>query len=141
LTLTQSLSPGSPTACLDDTARHAAWGPDLCNVAAARHFVRASLLAWGAGDLSDAAVLVTSELVGNAVVHTATRVDVALQRLPDGLLLRVHDCSEDLPSRRAAGADAVDGRGLALLDGLCAGWGVVLDGEGGKAVWALLADG
>lgn len=43
------------------------------SVAAARAFVRDTLQGWGFGDVVDDAVVLTSELVTNAVVHAGDR--------------------------------------------------------------------
>ena len=65
----------------------AAYQPEPKAAAAARRFVRDTLQAWvvtGAADgygLVDDAVLLTSELVTNAVVHAGTPVHVVAQRL------------------------------------------------------------
>ncbi|HET6873641.1 MAG TPA: hypothetical protein VFH70_02620, partial [Acidimicrobiales bacterium] len=48
-------------------------------VVAARRFVRERLMAWEAGEHIDAASLVASELVTNAVLHARTSVTVRLQ--------------------------------------------------------------
>ena len=53
----------------------AAYPADRTSVARARRFVRETLIGWGAGDATDDAVLLTSELATNAVVHARTDAD------------------------------------------------------------------
>ena len=115
------------------------WPPVPSNVAAARRFVAAALTTWRQPEaLVDAVVLVTSEMATNAVLHAGSDFEVSVQRLPDGLLLRVNDHSPRPPVQRSCSATSTTGRGTYLLDALCRGWGAVDDGLGGKAVWALL---
>lgn len=115
------------------------WPPDPINVGAARRFVAAALATWRQPEaLVDAVVLVTSEMATNAVLHAGSGFEVSVQRLPDGLLLRVNDASPGLPVQRKHSDLSTTGRGTCLLDGLCRAWGAVGDGRGGKAVWALL---
>ncbi len=63
------------------TARAAAtFEPVGRSVATARAFVRDTLQGWGYGDIVDDAVVLTSELVTNAVVHAGTAADVLCLR-------------------------------------------------------------
>ncbi|MCZ9342433.1 PAS domain S-box protein, partial [Streptomyces sp. TRM76130] len=63
------------------TARAAAsFEPVGRSVASARAFVRDTLQGWGHCDIVDDAVVLTSELVTNAVVHAGTAADVACLR-------------------------------------------------------------
>ena len=69
----------------------AAYQPEPTAAAAARRFVRDTLQSWLVSDaaadghgLVDDAVLLTSELVTNAVVHAGTAVEVTC-RLQDGV--------------------------------------------------------
>ncbi len=87
------------------------------------------------------AMAVAAELVGNAVRHATPLpggvVRVAWQLLVDGgLLIRVTDGgSAKSPEIRPPSADAVDGRGLAIVEALSARWGVERD-TFGQCVWA-----
>lgn len=129
--------PEPPTGGVDTVA--CSWAPVPTNVGAARRFVAAALTTWRQPELLvEAVVLVTSELATNAVLHASSGFEVSVQRLPDGLLLRVNDHSPGLPVQRRHSTTSTTGRGMALLDVLCRGWGAVDDGMGGKAVWALL---
>lgn len=113
------------------------FAPEGQSVAQARRFVRRALEDWGAEDLTDEAVLATSELVTNAVVHAGTPVRVALELDVQGLRLEV----EDLHPRRALplgvegpSDDAEHGRGLFIAAALAGAWGVDYS-AGAKRVW------
>lgn len=82
-------------------------------------------------------VLVISELVGNAVVHSGvkTDLDVAWDVEGDTVIVRVKDDSDVCPTPRDAAADATSGRGLAIVAALSAEWGVQRASRG-KLVWA-----
>ena len=70
-----------------DLAASAAYEPEPAAAAAARRFVRETLRSWQLADRSsrlvDDAVLLTSELVTNAIVHAGTPLQVSC-RLEDG---------------------------------------------------------
>ena len=71
------------------TARAAAtFEPVGRSVATARGFVRDTLQGWGLADIVDDAVVLTSELVTNAVVHAGTAAEVLCLRDEDGVRLR-----------------------------------------------------
>jgi anti-anti-sigma regulatory factor len=86
--------------------------------------------------LLDRAVLVASELVTNAVLHTGTRVRLRVEVRDGCLWVRVRDgiphlMAVDRPLNFTEG-----GRGLVLVDALSSAWGSHQDAEGGKVVWA-----
>ncbi len=116
--------------------------PDLASVQRARRFVCERLRAWGVDELSDAAQLVTSELVTNAVTHTGTPTRLVLSHEPATGAVRVcvSDGSTRHPAVRDAGTEALGGRGLAIVEALAESWGVADRGDG-KVVWARLLDG
>jgi len=127
----------------------AAFQPEPKAAAAARRFVRETLQAWavtGATDehgLVDDAVLLTSELVTNAVVHAGTPVQVTC-RLADGAVeIVVSDghpgrLVPEAPEREAVPSERTGGRGLLLPAALASAWGVAY-GRASKAVWFRLA--
>jgi anti-sigma regulatory factor (Ser/Thr protein kinase) len=100
---------------------------------AARQVVAAQCSSWDS-DVVDTALLLTSELVTNAVIHGGS--DVQLEVRIDGALLRVDvgDDSARLPRQRSADHNALDGRGLQIVDLLATRWGVY-DEPLGKTVW------
>ncbi|WP_369070408.1 SpoIIE family protein phosphatase [Kineococcus terrestris] len=114
---------------------------DLRAVAEARRFLLRTLRSWGVDeDVTAGAELVVSELVTNAVTHTGSPPHLHLSHLGDTGHLRVavSDGSTRHPAARAAGPDALGGRGLAIVEALAERWGVSDQGEG-KVVWARLA--
>ncbi len=88
----------------------------------------------GADGASEVCVLLTSELVTNAVLYA--RSPIVLRVAVDASLVRVsvHDDSLTPPTPRSAAANDTSGRGLALVDVLASTWGVDLNGQG-KEVW------
>jgi hypothetical protein len=117
------------------------WPPHPTSAGAARRFLTTTLRGWGLEAVVDDGALVITELVTNAVRHAGTAVSVTLSRLPDGVLVRVNDSSSAQPVREVGThVSATGGRGLSMVGSLATGWGVVPDGRGGKAVWAVLSD-
>ena len=90
------------------------------------------------GSIDDVA-LVASELVGNAVRHTAipagSDLDVHWDIGTDDVLVSVADPSERMPVQRRPAPDAPNGRGLTIVAALCSEWGADLTPTG-KRVWA-----
>lgn len=129
--------------------------PRLSAVAAARTEVEAAICAWCVPVDPDVAILLTSELVTNAVTHAtvsprlnrraarrgfaAEAVLLVIAADEAGLRVDVHDGSGDLPvlSDCPAEADAETGRGLLLVTSLSAEWGFYRT-PGGKAVYFTL---
>ncbi|MET8636472.1 SpoIIE family protein phosphatase [Streptomyces sp. NPDC004096] len=113
------------------TARAAAtFEPVGRSVATARSFVRDTLQGWGFADIVDDAVVLTSELVTNAVVHAGTAADVLCLRSDDGVRIEVADRypEREVPLQSAAvnmgHPDREGGRGLQLCAALAGRWGV-----------------
>ncbi|GAB2615619.1 SpoIIE family protein phosphatase [Streptomyces capparidis] len=113
------------------TARAAAsFEPVGRSVAAARAFVRDTLQGWGYTDVVDDAVVLTSELVTNAVVHAGTVAEVRCLRYETAVRIEVADRypERELPVqeavRRGGNPDREGGRGLLLCAALAGRWGV-----------------
>ncbi|MFJ3337764.1 SpoIIE family protein phosphatase [Streptomyces sp. NPDC086766] len=126
------------------TARAAAsFEPVGRSVATARSFVRDTLQGWGFGDIVDDAVVLTSELVTNAVVHAGTAADVLCLRSDAGVRIEVADRypEREIPLQGAAinmgSPDREGGRGLQLCAALAGRWGVEYTPTH-KNVWFLL---
>ena len=114
---------------------------DLHSAARARALVRTTLTAWGLDVLHDAASLVVSELVTNAVVHARSGPLLVLSVRGDVLRISVRDDDGGTPPRPlAVDDDASHGRGLALVDAVGRRWGVEQLPDGGKSVWCELAE-
>ncbi|MEU5087324.1 ATP-binding protein [Streptomyces sp. NPDC021356] len=119
--------------------------PDPAEVGRARKWARSRLARSGiAADesLAETLVLLVSELVTNAVVHTGCPAVLRLS-LPGAAVgaatvrLEVADASTCAPLPRRAGDEATNGRGLALVDGLADRWGWSAEGAG-KRIWCEL---
>ncbi|MDT0429478.1 SpoIIE family protein phosphatase [Streptomyces salyersiae] len=113
------------------TARAAAtFDPVGRSVATARAFVRDTLQGWGYTDVVDDAVVLTSELVTNAVVHAGTAADVLCLRTEDGVRVEVSDHypEREIPLQSSGldfgSPDREGGRGLLLCAALATRWGV-----------------
>ncbi|MEV5934878.1 SpoIIE family protein phosphatase [Streptomyces sp. NPDC052079] len=113
------------------TARAAAsFEPLGRSVAGARSFVRDTLQGWGFGDIVDDAVVLTSELVTNAVVHAGTAADLLCLRSDDGVRIEVSDRypEREIPLQGSpvdmGSPDREGGRGLQLCAALAGHWGV-----------------
>lgn len=104
-------------------------------VVAARRFVRDRLTAWEARRHVDAATLVASELVTNAVLHARTAVTLRLQLQGEAIRIEVFDENPRLPVLAPCPPEATSGRGLALVTTLATAWGIENRGDG-KVVWA-----
>ncbi|MEE1740522.1 ATP-binding protein [Streptomyces sp. BE147] len=127
----------------------------------ARHRVQEAMRAWGEpADRVEAAALIVTELVANAVQHTSTRrIRCRLLRSADGVRICVWNRGRahipaptppgDLAGPPRGAADATDGsgpgaeiaalsedgRGLLLVDALAARWGTRA-ALAGRLVWA-----
>ncbi|MEW1551751.1 SpoIIE family protein phosphatase [Streptomyces tsukubensis] len=112
------------------TARAAAsFDPVGRSVATARAFVRDTLQGWGHSDIIDDAVVLTSELVTNAIVHAGTSADVLCLRTDEHVRIEVADRypEREIPlqgSHVLAPLDSENGRGLQLCSALASRWGV-----------------
>jgi anti-sigma regulatory factor (Ser/Thr protein kinase) len=114
---------------------------DLAAAAAARGVVADAIRTWRVPLDPDVAVLLTSELVSNAVKHgrpaAGAFVLLAVACETAGLRVEVHDGSPDPPvpgQRYEVGAEAETGRGLLLVTSLSADWGYYRTAAG-KAVY------
>ncbi len=113
------------------TARAAAsFEPVGRSVATARSFVRDTPPGLGFADIVDDAVVLTSELVTNAVVHAGTHAEVLCLRTEDGVRIEVSDRypEREVPLQQSAvsmgSPDREGGRGLQLCAALATRWGV-----------------
>jgi PAS domain S-box-containing protein len=108
---------------------------DVSGVRRARAFVRQHCQAADVrDDLSDTMVLLTSETVTNAFIHGRSEARLRLVIRPDAVRIEVGDDNSRHPQRIERQDDALDGRGLDILDLLATRWGVVND-IAGKVVW------
>ncbi|MER6981007.1 ATP-binding protein, partial [Streptomyces carpinensis] len=104
----------------------------------ARRFTRRTLRSWGVAADADTALLVVSELVTNALVHTGGQVRLDLTLVHDRLRIAVADTSPRTPVKPTSiGWEATGGRGIVLVEAVSATWGT-LPVSGGKQVWSEL---
>ena len=105
----------------------------------ARSQVLAAIRAWHVPVDPGVAVLLTSELVTNAIGHEAGQtVTLAITCTYGQLRVDVHDTSRSLPVLVEAPPDAETGRGLMLVATLSDSWGIYRT-PAGKAVYFTLA--
>jgi anti-sigma regulatory factor (Ser/Thr protein kinase) len=107
--------------------------------AEARRQVREAICAWEIPVDPDVAILLTSELVTNAIRHEVTGIVMLAITCSCGQLrVDVHDTSRCLPMLVDASADDEAGRGLMLVTTLSDEWGFYRT-PAGKAVYFTLA--
>ncbi|MEV5703718.1 ATP-binding protein [Actinoallomurus sp. NPDC052274] len=117
-------------------------------VSLARRLVAEVTLHWRLPDeLVESTVLITSELVTNAIKATEVFqqttgasdigcVKLRLRLNRPSLFTEVWDINPVLPTKRQANALDTNGRGLGIIECLCVNWSAVHCREGGKLVWA-----
>lgn len=133
LDLLERIGADTPNAAVIELA------PRLQSAQEARRFVHDRCEDWGCSEISDAATLIVSELVANAIVHAATPAGLRAQWSNGVLRLEVMDHAEGSPpDPKVAEPDDESGRGLFLVDALSTAWGVEST-DHGKVVWAEVA--
>ncbi|HET6634561.1 MAG TPA: SpoIIE family protein phosphatase [Streptomyces sp.] len=103
-----------------------------------REMVRAAAESWQAEDRADDVVLVTDELVSNALLHSGGGALVEVRMLGGAerrVRIEVTDRSSSHPQPREPTESSVSGRGLLLVERLADFWGVESRGAG-KCVWS-----
>ncbi|WP_228901402.1 ATP-binding protein [Streptomyces sp. DH1] len=122
--------------------------PDPSEVGRARRWARSRLAGSGIQadePIAETLVLLVSELITNAVVHTGRTAVLRLVLPPEvtgdaeGATVRIEvdDASDRAPVPRCVNSEATGGRGLALVDGLADRWGWSREGTG-KRIWCEL---
>ncbi|WP_434591056.1 ATP-binding protein [Streptomyces sp. A5-4] len=115
-------------------------GPDPAEVGRARRWARSRLVGSGIKadePLAETLILLISELVTNAVVHTGCPAVLRMLfgTADDGTVrVEVADSSARPPQQRHAEGGDCNGRGLELVDGLADRWGWQSEGAG-KRIW------
>jgi anti-sigma regulatory factor (Ser/Thr protein kinase) len=108
---------------------------DTTSPATARRFVRSVLTGWGCDHLSENALLITSELVTNAIVHARSPLRLRLRLADDVVRIEVADRGDGTPQPRVPDRERPGGRGLPIIEALSLAWGMVPTADG-KVVWA-----
>ncbi|MER7970207.1 MULTISPECIES: ATP-binding protein [unclassified Streptomyces] len=121
-------NPADAEVSLPSRPESAATARRLAQVVVLRH--------WGLGPkLAEDAVLLVSELVGNAVRHTGARVfGLRMKHRRGWIRVEVRDPSRGLPCLMPVAETDLSGRGLFLVDKLADRWGVDLLPRG-KTTW------
>ncbi len=89
----------------------------------------------------ESAVLATSEVVTNALLHGQGKIDVGIETGSSTVRVEVSDEGSRRPTSsdlvRALGVQDTEesGRGLLIVDAVTCSWGVVDRVDGGKSVW------
>ena len=86
-------------------------------------------------EVVEPALLLTSELVTNAVLYAAGTIDVDVDIDLRAVRVEVGDHSTEPPSPRDASPEEPSGRGLHLVEALARAWGVEQQRDDGKVVW------
>lgn len=112
--------------------------PHPRSAARARRWVREQFRLLGRDDLVDSAVLATSEVVTNAILHVRTEITVRVvgsSGSSSGERVCISDRSgEPLRAMRDRGEMWSSGRGLRILSAVTRRWGVDVE-HPGKCVW------
>jgi anti-sigma regulatory factor (Ser/Thr protein kinase) len=101
--------------------------------ARARRFVGEFLERYGIRRTRDDAMLLTSELVTNAISHAQTDAILTIDLTHEHLRVSVTDHGPGWPGH-AAGGDPTEGLGLHFVEQLATKWGAYRMGES-KTVW------
>jgi anti-sigma regulatory factor (Ser/Thr protein kinase) len=127
--------------CQGETKRmlRLALPPDLPTVRLARQATRDTLAAWHLSHLEEAAVLLVSELVTNAVRHARDTgaIGLELATMGTGLRMEVQDGDPHWRLKPSSPDDDESGFGFVLVDCLAGRWGIRRV-SAGKAVWVEL---
>lgn len=107
---------------------------DPMNVRVARRFVEDALDDNELTGLRDLASLLTSELVTNAMLHAATRVELEVRVAPGVLHVEVTDWGDGVPQVLPLDTTTTGGRGMGLVSSLANEWGTI-ERDDSKIVW------
>jgi len=121
------------------TAQHWVLPKEATSPTSARRYLVASC-AGLPRDMLQIVLLLTSELVTNAVKYGGERIVLTVRDDPDLFRVEVHDDGPRAPRVAAATSHAVGGRGLLLVESLAHEWGTAAaaPGKTGKVVWFTL---
>jgi anti-sigma regulatory factor (Ser/Thr protein kinase) len=108
------------------------------SVKAARDFALRVLGTWGLTGLRDEVRLVVSELVTNALRHSAgtSPIKLSFLRTRGRLTCAVADSCDRIPVHRQPDSTAQNGRGLHLVEAFSDSWSWAPLSSHGKVVWA-----
>lgn len=107
------------------------------SIAAVRRFVCGILAHWREPDLGADASLVSSELATNAILHARSPFRVSVDRSVGVICISVQDAAGGLAAQQDMPIEALNGRGMAIVEALSRRWGCD-NLPSGKVVWAEL---
>jgi anti-sigma regulatory factor (Ser/Thr protein kinase) len=139
LSCTQVLAAGHPIPrqAARET-RHIHLQPQPTAAGEARRFVRSTAKSLNPDQLDDVLVL-TSELVTNAVLHARTPFELGVTLTDDAVLVCVGDGIVTAPELQESGEGQENGRGIMLVRALADDWGILpSETRQGKVVWFLV---
>ena len=110
---------------------------DPASVRKARTFV-ADAFGQASEEQRDRAVLITSELATNAVIHAESAFTVTTTTTAEEIHVAVTDAGGAVPHLRQPKQSELHGRGLLITNSLADRWGVEIR-SGGTTVWFVLA--
>jgi CheY-like chemotaxis protein/anti-sigma regulatory factor (Ser/Thr protein kinase) len=108
---------------------------DMASVRRAREFVEVTLTRWQTGVDIDDALIVTSELVTNAITHARSSCELRLSVTAHALRIEAVDHGPGTPDLQIPSHKGDHGRGLHIIANLTTAWGIEII-SGGKIVWA-----
>ncbi|HVF03838.1 MAG TPA: ATP-binding protein [Frankiaceae bacterium] len=100
----------------------------------ARHFVFDHVCPHVGADVAETAMLLTSELVTNVIVHARTPMRLDVDVTDEAVRVAVVDDAARTPAIRRAHEARLTGRGMNLVETLASQWGVEPNPPG-KKVW------
>ena len=133
--------PGKPPVeLLKEATLQTVLSPNPHSVRQARRFVSECLGDAADAEASEVAVLLTSELVTNAIQHggphsPSASVRLSVQDLVGRFRVEVEDAGKDVPVLGDGAPTGVGGRGLLLVERLADRWGCERLAGGAKVVW------
>ena len=121
---------------MGETAHCHFTSPVLDSIREARNWVEASCRAWEPESTCDALLLVTSELMTNALVHGRGSVSLKMTYTDGHVRIEVSDEGNAPVALASFTPETTHGRGLHTVAGLSRDWGSTNHGGTGNTVWA-----
>ena len=109
------------------------FAPNLQAALSARQFVISTLTTWGY-QIDEAVMVMSSELIVNAVEHAKSNYEVRIVATSGHVRVAVRDWSVERPVVGNPSLDATSGRGLRMVSEYAPRWGVE-PADRGKSVW------
>ena len=120
------------------TVRRTPLPPEARSAGAARQLVAEACMDWDCGIQLEAATLIVSEMVTNALLHAGTMLELSVARCEHRLRLAVGDGGTRRPRAQPVDTSRITGRGMLLVAAFSRSWGVLPTEDGGKVVWSVL---